>query len=99
MRLKDEFDNLVAEHLDGTATQNQTSRLDQIMKQNPKYRDEYRTQVMIHQLLLERLSTPGAGDALALALSAPAPERTIFQKIVYWVKRLFRRNSCPCCRL
>ncbi|MBA4388864.1 MAG: hypothetical protein C0404_12850 [Verrucomicrobia bacterium] len=99
MRLKDEFNSLVGEHLDGTATRDQTQRLDEIMQRDPKLQQEYRTQLMIHQLLMERFSSPAGADALAAILSEPAPVLTPIQRVKDWFRRIFRKSDCPCCRM
>jgi hypothetical protein len=96
MKMEQEFDQLVSEHIDGKPTVHSTQRLDEILRKNPRLRKEMLDQMCIHSLLSECFR-PGPGDT-AVPRDTPlqTPPPSALRRLLGSFARLFRPGRCRC---
>ena len=99
MTLRREFDRLASEHFDGTPSVHTTQRLDHILQEHPKLRQEYAAQVMMHRLLTECCRPASGRRAFDFSACPPAPARPWFVRLVDAIRQLVQPSYCPTCHI
>jgi hypothetical protein len=92
MKLEQEFDQLVSEHIDGKPSTHSTQRLDEILRNNPRLRKEMLDQMCIHSLLSECFRPRPNETAVPRDVPLQGRPPSTLSRMLGTIARLFRPN-------